>query len=101
MVGAGRTIRGDSTTSLEFTVLRARGDTLRYEASPSGQQPAVFTTTATAPGELAFENREHDFPQRIIYRPIGADSVLARIEGPMNGAWRAIDYPMARVRCEP
>lgn len=101
MVGAGRTVRGGNTTSVELTVLRPRGDTLRYEAHPVGQEPAVFSSTGTDSRELVFDNPTHDFPQRVIYRAVGADSVHARIEGPMNGAWRGIDYRMARVRCEP
>lgn len=101
MVGSARTVRGDSTTSIELAVLRPSGDTLRYEAHPVGQAPAVFRGVPAAAGPLIFENPQHDFPQRIIYRPVGADSLHARIEGPMGGEWRGIDYRMARVRCDP
>jgi hypothetical protein len=100
MVGMGRTIRGDSTAEVELTILRVRGDTLRYEAHPLQQEPAVFSATRSAPAEVVFENPAHDFPQRISYRAVGADSLYARIEGPMRGSWRGIDFPMARVRCE-
>ena len=100
MVGTGRAFRGDSTTTFEFVILRARGDTLRYEAHPIGQTPTVFAGTGQG-REMVFDNPQHDFPQRVIYRPVGADSLHARIEGPMRGEWRGIDYRMARVRCEP
>jgi hypothetical protein len=103
MLGASRAFRGDSTTSVELVVLRARGDTLRYEAHPLGQAPAVFVAapTAGAEGELRFENPAHDFPQRIRYRPVGADSLVASVEGPLRGAWRAIEYRFRRAPCEP
>jgi hypothetical protein len=101
MVGMGRSTRGGATTSVELAILRPRGDTLRYEAHPVGQLPTVFSGTGTDPRELIFDNPTHDFPQRIIYRRVGADSLHARVEGPMDGSWRGIDYRMARVRCEP
>jgi hypothetical protein len=47
-----------------------------------------------------FENPAHDFPQRIIYRRLSPDSLVARIEGPgPNNTTRGIDFPMRRVNC--
>lgn len=101
MVASARSVRRDTTTSVELVILRARGDTLRYEAHPVGQTPTVFSGTGTRSDSLVFENPQHDFPQKIVYRQVGTDSLHARIEGPMDGQWRGIDYRMARVRCEP
>ena len=101
MVGTGRTFRGDSTASVEMAILRPRGDTLRYEAHPVGQEPTVFSGTGTRGDSIVFENPLHDFPQRIIYRRVGADSLHARVEGPSDGRLRGVDYRMARVPCFP
>ena len=104
MIGVSRTIRrtaaGDSTTAHEFLRLFARGDTLVYAALPSGQTLTEFKTRTPSESLVTFENPAHDFPQRIIYRRRGADSLLARIEGPRGGTVRGIDYPYRRVKCE-
>lgn len=48
-----------------------------------------------------FENPNHDFPQRIIYRLVTVDSLVARIEGRIDGKERSSDFPYRRARCEP
>jgi hypothetical protein len=45
-----------------------------------------------------FENKEHDFPQRIIYHIVNKDSVHAWIEGTHDGKAGREDYFFARVR---
>jgi len=60
---------------------------------------ADFEAKTTSDTMVVFENPAHDFPQRIIYRRRGTDSLLARIEGTVNGQTRAIDFPSARTRC--
>lgn len=96
--GASVTLRGDSIIASERLHIVLREQTFVYIAVPSGQQRAEFTAS-TAHGYLAvFENAVHDFPQRIIYRPAG-DSLHARIDGIVEGALRAIDFPMVRTAC--
>lgn len=99
MVGVGREIRGDRLTSAELTIVRLRADSLVYEAFPTGQAAAVFVATMVTDSSVTFANPAHDFPQRIMYRRVGADSLLARIEGERNGQVRGFDYPMRRVAC--
>lgn len=100
MVGAARSFKGDVMTNVELTIVRVRDGKLVYEANPIGQPPATFTAITADGSLLVFENREHDFPQRIIYRRVSTDELFARIEGTIEGRERAVDYPMKRVRCE-
>ena len=44
-----------------------------------------------------FENLEHDFPTRVIYRPLGNDSLFARIEGKRGEKDVSVDYRYARM----
>jgi dipeptidyl aminopeptidase/acylaminoacyl peptidase len=100
MMGASRTTIGGVSREFEHLRLSARGDTLIYTAVPSGQRETDFRSTLVSADRIVFENRAHDFPQVIIYRRAGADSVIARIEGPgANNAVRGIDFPMRRVSC--
>ena len=50
-----------------------------------------------AANEVVFENLQHEFPQRVIYRFEPPVNLKASIEGTRNGALRVIPYPMTRV----
>jgi len=99
MLGMSRTVRGDSLLEFEHLQILERSGRLVYHAEPSGQSPADFVASAVSDTLVIFENPEHDFPQRIIYRRRGTDSLVARIEGTRNGQTRGIDFPYARVSC--
>ncbi|NUQ11929.1 MAG: PD40 domain-containing protein [Gemmatimonadaceae bacterium] len=99
MLGASRTTVGAATSEYEHLRLKVERDRLIYTAVPSGQREASFTSTALSDSLLVFENPAHDFPQRIIYRRRGADSMVARIEGPGPGGPRAVQFPYRRTGC--
>jgi len=99
MLGVGRTVRGDSLIEYEQVRLFERDGHLVYAAAPSGQTPAEFVSTVLSDSAVTFENLAHDFPQRVIYRRDGADSLLARVEGTTNSKVRGVDFPYARVVC--
>jgi len=100
MIGMGRTVRGDSVIEYEHLRILARDGRAIYHAEPSGQAPAEFPATTATDSLVIFENSKHDFPQRVIYRRRGTDSLLARVEGTSNGRTRGVDFPYARVRCQ-
>ena len=99
MLGASRTAVNGVVRESEQLRLSLRGDTLVYAALPSGQKETEFTTVVISDSGFAVENLAHDFPQRIVYRRRGVDSLVARIEGPGQGGTRGIDFPMKRVTC--
>lgn len=101
MLGASRTIVGGGVREYEQVMIKAEGGKLVYTATPSGQHTASFTSTHITDSSFTVENLQHDFPQRIIYRRRGADSLVARIEGPGRGGagTRGIDFPMRRTAC--
>ncbi|WMW81842.1 DUF6265 family protein [Undibacterium cyanobacteriorum] len=101
MIGVGRTIKNGKTVDYEFLQLKRGADgKLAFVALPSGQKEASFSLLSAHPDEVIFENLEHDFPQRIIYRREGNDRLKARIEGMRNNKLRAIDFPMSRAECK-
>ena len=99
MLGMGRTIVRDSLTEFESTLIRAKDETLFYEAHPSGQPSATFPSIAISADSVVFELPEHDFPQRVGYTRIGTDSLVAWIEGTRNGRSRRLPFPYRRVAC--
>ena len=99
MLGMSRTVVRDTTRETESLRLAMREGKLTYTALPSRQAETHFAATVVSDTLLVFENLQHDFPQRILYRRRGADSVIARIEGPRGGQTRGIDFPFRRVAC--
>jgi hypothetical protein len=100
MLGMSRTVGKGRTVAHEF--LQIKQDTtgeIFYVANPSGQSQAAFKLVKFGTGELVFENPEHDFPQRIVYR-LNGDTLVARIEGVNKGKQRGVDFPMMKVKCE-
>jgi hypothetical protein len=99
MLGASRTTVNGAVREFEQVRLRAEGGRLIYTALPSSQAEASFTSTELSDSGFTVENLQHDFPQRIIYRRRGADSLVARIEGPGPSGTRGLDFPMRRASC--
>jgi len=99
MLGMSRTVAGGALReweSLRVAVVQGR---VTYIATPSGQRETPFAATVVSDTLAAFENPTHDFPQRIAYRRIGNDSLVARISATQGGKERGMDIPMKRVRC--
>ena len=102
MSGASYTITDSTVREREQLRLWAVGDTLVYEAHPASQARTEFRMRMTDSGtELVFENPLHDFPQRIVYRRQGADSLIARIEGDRARRRNPVTFAFKRVDCGP
>lgn len=99
MLGMSRTVAGGALREWELLRIVPIAGKLSYVATPSGQKETVFGATVVSDTLVAFENPTHDFPQRIAYRRVGADSLVARISGTANGRERAIDFAMKRAGC--
>ncbi len=98
MFGMNRTVRAGRTVEFEFLQIAMVDGRLALLARPSGQAPATFPIKSIAVREVVFEDPDHDFPQRIIYRLGDDGSLRARVEGEVDGQVRGIDFPYRR--CE-
>lgn len=78
----------------------AGGARLRGPERGGGQRgAAVFPASEVTDSSVVFENAEHDFPQRIGYRRVGGDSLVAWIEGTAGGKARRVEFPYRRAAC--
>lgn len=84
MVGMHRDVEGGKTSGFEYARIVADTNALVYYASPGGRPPTPFTAIEVGASRVVFENRAHDFPQRVIYWREGT-TLHARIEGEQNG----------------
>jgi hypothetical protein len=99
MLGMSRTTRQDSVVEFEQLRIYTREGRAIYAASPSGQASAEFEARTTTDSAVTFENPAHDFPQRIIYRRRGTESLVARIEGTRGGRVKGVEFPYRRTSC--
>lgn len=100
MLGMARTVSQGKAAEFEFTQIREDKDgSIYYVAKPSGQAEASFKLVKLQNKEAVFENPQHDFPQRIIYRLQPDGSLFARVEATEKGQTRGIDYPYKRAKC--
>ena len=100
MLGVSRTSRNDSIIEYEQVRIETRPAGVYYVASPSRQATAEFKASSVLDSSVTFENPEHDFPKKIMYRRQGTDSIIASIEGPRGGQTRTIAFPYRRVACD-
>lgn len=100
MIGMARMTRDGRTLSWELLRIETDEDgRIVYAAVPSGQALTRFGAVAVSDTAAAFENPEHDFPQRVLYRLTPPDGLEARIEGERDGQTRSIDFPLRRTAC--
>lgn len=71
-----------------WTMETSRGNRIVYSPTVTNQnngQPVRFELISTTGHRYIFENKKHDFPQRVIYHLVSNNAVHARIEGTKNG----------------
>src|SRR4026207_172406 len=100
MMGMGRTVAGDKTVEFEYLRIEQRADGVYYVAHPKARCPGTdFKLTRASATEVVFENPQHDFPKRIIYRKTGDDSLTASIDG--GEGTKAMAFAFRRMRSNP
>ncbi|HKQ59532.1 MAG TPA: DUF6265 family protein, partial [Candidatus Eisenbacteria bacterium] len=92
MVGMNRLVIGGRARAFDFMRIREMGDTIVYLAQPSGRPPTPFALIELGGKRVMFENRAHDFPQRILYWLADDGSLKARVEGTIQGREQYEEY---------
>jgi hypothetical protein len=99
--GKSFSIYGKDTLFSETISLKQSKNCLFYIPTvkdQNNQKPVKFKFVGCKQGEFIFENREHDFPQRIIYKNPQIDFLCARIEGVQNGKFIKEDFNFVKVK---
>jgi hypothetical protein len=100
MMGMGRTVAGDKTVEFEYLRIEQRADGVYYVAHPKARCPGTdFKLTKFSATEAVFENPQHDFPKRVIYRKTGDDSLTASIDG--GEGTKAMSFAFRRIKSNP
>lgn len=99
LLGKSYAIDGKDTIQLETIKLKEENGTFYYLPTVSNQnngKEITFTLLLATDTSFIFQNPEHDFPQQIAYYRIGADSMLAILEGIHSDAKKQYRFPMKR-----
>lgn len=97
LLGMHRDVSSKGKSFFEFLRIAAAGDSVTYWGSPMGKPPTPFRMTEQAPNRAVFENRAHDFPQRILYWLEGDQTLHARVEGTEKGVARHEEWQWRRA----
>lgn len=101
MTGRSYRINNTDTVVMERIELYLEGNDIIYSpvvSNQNNQQAITFRLISITDGRYVFENKAHDFPQRVIYKIVSKDTVNARIEGIRNGQERGSDFRYSRVK---
>ena len=100
MLGMSRTVAGEKMVEFEYLRIEQRADGIYYVAHPKARCPGTdFKLTKASATEAVFENPQHDFPKRIIYRKTGDDSLTASIDAGEGS--KAMTFAFRRMKSNP
>jgi hypothetical protein len=85
LIGKSFSIEAGKEMISETLYLKKFGEQWAYVAVPEGQSITLFALVEHSPKTFTFENKEHDFPQRIVYEFHKGGKMTAAIEGTVNG----------------
>jgi len=98
LLGVHRDVRGDRMVSFEFLRIQATPEGAFYFASPGSRPPVAFKLVEAGERRAVFENRQHDFPQRILYWLDAEGAMHARIEGPQAAKTVSEEWVWTKAR---
>lgn len=90
--------KGDSLLTETLHIKKIGKETF-YCSTVTGQNGGTetcFKLISTKDKIYVFENKTHDFPQRIVYQDQGKAEMLAWIEGELNGKSRKSEFKYKR-----
>ena len=96
MVGMNRTVTAQAEGFFEFMRIRWDAGGVTFTAWPQGGKPTEFRLKELGEQQVVFENPEHDYPQRVIYRLREGGQLTARIEGQVDGKLQSEEWHWTR-----
>jgi hypothetical protein len=100
MTGKSYLVDQNDTIFSESISLEVQEENVYYVPVVADQnegKPVRFKLISGNDQTFIFENKTHDFPQRIIYRQTGSNQLTARIEGEIKGKLQSEEFKMHQV----
>ena len=98
LLGMHRDVKEGRMVSFEFLRIQETPEGVSYFASPRSRPPVPFLLVEAGERRVVFENKQHDFPQRILYWLDASGLLHARIEGPQAGKTVSEEWAWTKAR---
>ena len=95
--GEGYSIKDGQKHVFETLFLENFAGQWAYIALPAKQQITLFALTQVENRRYIFENKEHDFPQRIIYHYDGDRKIKVSVEADNDGKTKKFELTFLKV----
>jgi hypothetical protein len=92
-------VNSKDTVHSETIILTQLNNQLIYSPTVKGQnddKPIDFIMTSDSENNFVFENPKHDYPQKIVYKKVNENSLVATISGMQQGKQSTESYPMKK-----
>lgn len=99
-IGESYFLRGKDTLHSENIQLKQQGEDLFYTTTIQGQnndKPVTFKQNVEIMKQLVFENPQHDYPRKIVYKPFAKGHLLIEISGIQQEKPSAARYSMKKT----
>ena len=97
LVAKSYSIKNEEQIINENLYLKKFAGQWAYVAIPRDQNITLFALIEHTPKKFVFENKEHDFPDRIIYEFHKDGKLTAAIEGDVNGELKRREFSFILV----
>lgn len=94
-------IRGRDTLHNETFVVNQTEDDVYYIPTVKGEnndKPVTFKLTQSTEKQVIFENPKNNYPSKVTYNQINADSIVVEIGGVVDGVFSSEKYPMKKAK---
>jgi len=97
LIGIGFSIEEGDTVLSEELYVKKFADKWAYIALPVNQTITLFALSEYSDNKFIFENKEHDYPQKIIYEFTADGKLNAATEGIIEGELMRRDFNFIRI----
>jgi len=97
LIGIGFNIEEGDTVLSEELYVKKFADTWVYVALHVNQTITLFALTEYTESKFIFENKEHDYPHKIIYEFTADGKLNAATEGIIDGELMRRDFSFIRI----
>lgn len=100
-LGQSYFVKEKDTIHFETIVLQQIGENLKYITTVKGQnedKPVTFSLIETTGNQLIFENKKHDYPQKISYKKADKNNLNTSISGMINGKISTEKYTLVKKK---
>lgn len=100
-VGKSTFVKNGKELFSELMSIHLDSGKMQFNSAVSNQNDAeqvLFSEISWEGNKVVFENKEHDFPQRVTYQLKNENELFAFISGDMNGKAHQIDFNFTKVK---